>query len=70
MSRRRFYVDKETGYYNDGRKNEVFSIDCDGNFVLQAISREEMLELIQVLTRYSSVLSVWLNIFALHSSVF
>lgn len=49
MSRRRFYVDKETGYYNDGRKNEVFSIDCDGNFVLQAISREEMLELIQVL---------------------
>lgn len=49
MSRHRFHVDKETSYYSDGKKVDVFSIDCDGDFVISAISLDEMTELIQVL---------------------
>jgi hypothetical protein len=28
---------------------DVFSVDCDGDFVISAISRDEMLDLLQVL---------------------
>lgn len=49
MSRHRFHVDKETSYYSDGKKVDVFSVDCDGDFVISAISRDEMLDLLQVL---------------------
>lgn len=49
MSRYRFHVDKETSYYLDGKKVDVFSVDCDGDFVISAISRDDILDLIQVL---------------------
>lgn len=49
MSRHRFHVDKETSYYPDGKKVDIFSVDCDGNFVISAISREEIMDLVQVL---------------------
>lgn len=49
MSRHRFHVDKETSYYPDGKKVDVFSVDCDGDFVISAISRDDILDLIQVL---------------------
>lgn len=49
MSRHRFHVDKETSYYSDGKKVDIYSIDCDGSFVISAISFEEVVELIQVL---------------------
>lgn len=47
MSRHRFHVDKETSYYPDGKKVDIFSVDCD--FVISAISRDEMLDLMNVL---------------------
>lgn len=49
MSKHRFHVDKETSYYGDGKKVDVFSVDCDGDFVISAILRDEMLELMNVL---------------------
>lgn len=49
MSRHRFHVDKETSYYPDGKKVDIFSVDCDGNFVISSISREEIMDLVQVL---------------------
>lgn len=49
MSKNRFHVDKETSYYSDGKKVDIFSVDCDGDFVISAISRDEMLDLLQVL---------------------
>ena len=49
MSRHRFHVDKETSYYFDGKKVDIFSVDCDGEFVISGISQEEVIELIQVL---------------------
>lgn len=49
MSRHHFFVDKETSYFPDGKKNEVYSIDCDGEFMVAAVSRDEVEELIQVL---------------------
>ena len=45
MSRHRFHLDKETSYYPDGKKVDVFSVD----FVISAISRDDILDLIQVL---------------------
>lgn len=49
MSRHRFHVDKETSYYSDGKKVDIFSVDCDGDFVISAISRDEIADLVQVL---------------------
>ncbi len=49
LSKSRFHVDRETSYYSDGRKVDVFSVDCDGDYGISAISREDMLDLIQVL---------------------
>lgn len=49
MSRHRFHVDKETSYYSDGKKVDIFSVDCDGDFVIAAISRDEIADLVQVL---------------------
>ena len=49
MSRHRFHVDKETSYYPDGKKVDVFSVDCDGDFVISAILRDDVFDLIQVL---------------------
>ena len=49
MSRHRFHVDKETSYFSDGKKVDVFSVDCDGDFVISAISRDEIMDLVQVL---------------------
>ena len=49
MSRHRFHVDKETSYYPDGKKVDIFSVDCDGNFVISAISCDEIIDLVQVL---------------------
>ena len=49
MSRQRVHVDKETSYYPDGKKVDVFSVDCDGDFIISAISRDDVLDLIQVL---------------------
>jgi hypothetical protein len=49
MSKHRFHVDKETSYYPDGKKVDIFSVDCDGDFAISAISRDEMLELVEVL---------------------
>lgn len=49
MSKNRFHVDKETSYYPDGKKVDIFSVDCDGDFVISAISRDDILDLVQVL---------------------
>lgn len=49
MSRHRFHVGKETSYYPDGKKVVFFSVDCDGNYVISAISKDDMEELVKVL---------------------
>ena len=49
MSNHSFHVGKETIYYTDGKKTDVYFVDFDGEYVISHISKGDVLELIRVL---------------------